>query len=270
MNLASLLHACPVTRISLVSVSPISIEQRTITLDGETIHYVLRRSSRRKRTVQLQSDPSGQLTLLAPSAISDRDIESFFKSHSKWVFNHLHKPLFETEEQRWKSESEVDYRGRRLRIKTESTNRSKIAVPTVTRSLEGDIIFVAIPKSCDDDGVNEVASTAILTWFRSEAEDYLVNRMKTWIDLTGWQPSRIRISDARHRWGSCSAKGSINLSWRLITLPDELSDYVIVHELAHLRELNHSPRFWTLVESVMPDYRSRRASMRRYAPHQRV
>ena len=71
----------------------------------------------------------------------------------------------------------------------------------------------------------------------------------------GVKPRQLKLSDAKRRWGSCSAKQSINLNWRLIMLDDSLIDYVVVHELAHLLELNHSADFWRIVESVLPDHR---------------
>jgi len=73
------------------------------------------------------------------------------------------------------------------------------------------------------------------------------------------RPAAIRVTSARTRWGSCSAKGSICFSWRLMRMPPEFIEYVVVHELAHLLELNHSPRFWAVVRSVLPDYEQRRA-----------
>ena len=69
---------------------------------------------------------------------------------------------------------------------------------------------------------------------------------------------RIRIGDQRTRWGSCSSKGTISYSWRLILMPEEIQDYVVVHELAHRREMNHSPKFWSIVASVLPDYQKRK------------
>ncbi|NCV71165.1 MAG: M48 family peptidase, partial [Betaproteobacteria bacterium] len=75
-------------------------------------------------------------------------------------------------------------------------------------------------------------------------------------------PARWQLSSARTRWGSCNAKSVIRLNWRLIHKDPMLIDYVVVHELAHLKELNHSPRFWAIVESVLPDYRERKRLLR--------
>lgn len=80
----------------------------------------------------------------------------------------------------------------------------------------------------------------------------------------GFSPNSIKFRKQRRRWGSCSAKGSINISHRLIVAPQELLDYVIIHELAHLAEMNHGKRFWALVRAACPDYRERRRMLAEY------
>jgi predicted metal-dependent hydrolase len=81
--------------------------------------------------------------------------------------------------------------------------------------------------------------------------------------MTGYAPASIRISDARRRWGSCTYNGGLNFSWRLIQAPLEIVDYVIVHELVHLRQHDHSKKFWDKVEALMPDYERRREWLRK-------
>ncbi len=97
---------------------------------------------------------------------------------------------------------------------------------------------------------------------RKYAHAYLHGRTAEWAKRLGITYRRLAIRDTKTRWGSCSSKENINLHWKLALLPKELCDYVIVHELCHRREMNHSPRFWGLVEQVFPDYKKRKAALR--------
>jgi predicted metal-dependent hydrolase len=95
-----------------------------------------------------------------------------------------------------------------------------------------------------------------------EACQKLPARCRELGELTGYRPARVRISAARTRWGSCSPAGSISLNWRLAMAPQAVIDYVIIHELAHLAEMNHSARFWRRVEQHVPDHRQHRRWLR--------
>ena len=105
-----------------------------------------------------------------------------------------------------------------------------------------------------------------LAWYRRRAGEVLKERIAWYAPLVGVAVPPVTIKDMHSRWGSCSAKGRVNLYWGLVALPLELADYVVVHELAHLLELNHSPAFWRGVERVLPDYRERRKRLRSEGP----
>lgn len=93
---------------------------------------------------------------------------------------------------------------------------------------------------------------------RSLACAVFEQKVSLYAKLMGVSYGRITIRDQKTRWGSCSGKGNLNFNWRLILAPEEVLDYVVVHELAHRREMNHSPRFWAQVAAVLPDYQKRR------------
>lgn len=97
---------------------------------------------------------------------------------------------------------------------------------------------------------------------RQQAEVKLRERCRYFTELTGLRPKSVRITSAIRRWGSCGAKGTINFSWRLALVPEAVADYVVVHELVHLVEPNHSRSFWAKVRQVMPDFRARRRWLR--------
>lgn len=98
-------------------------------------------------------------------------------------------------------------------------------------------------------------------WYRAQAADHVARRIAHYGPRLGVRPRRVSIRDQRLQWGSCSSAGAINLNWRLMLTPGELADYVIVHELCHLRHLDHSARFWALVSEVIPDHQRRRRAL---------
>ena len=102
----------------------------------------------------------------------------------------------------------------------------------------------------------------LLTFYRKAAKALLPSAVERFAPLVGKAPQQVRITSAKTRWGSCSAKGGLNFSWRLLCAPPEAMDYVVVHELAHLIEFNHSSRFWAIVEGILPDYKARRQSLK--------
>jgi predicted metal-dependent hydrolase len=107
----------------------------------------------------------------------------------------------------------------------------------------------------------EIAPEQLDVW-RREAAAYLPARVAHYAALMGLIPAAVKITAARTRWGSCSAKGNLNFSCRLMGQPPEAIDYVVVHELCHLRHMNHSADFWRLVASVLPDYKERAALLK--------
>lgn len=98
--------------------------------------------------------------------------------------------------------------------------------------------------------------------YKERARVLIEAQVRKWIAVYGVTYGRVAIRDQKSRWGSCSRKGNLNFSYRLIFLPPELIEYVVVHEICHLREMNHSRRFWDLVAESVPDYRARRRELR--------
>lgn len=100
--------------------------------------------------------------------------------------------------------------------------------------------------------------------YKKQAKEYLGMKCRYFSQIMGFHPGQVKINSAKTRWGSCNRKGSVNFTYRLLFVPEELIDYVVVHELAHLKEMNHSDRFWSVVAQTMPDYKARRKRLREY------
>lgn len=243
-------------------------ETREIHINGESVSYTLQRSRRRRRTIQLQVTKDEGIKLLVPDNMRQRDIQTFLESRTDWITQHMHILKREENSRKWREGEKILFRGKELTLGIDMAPTGifdRFKYSTAIKSLEGDAIRIKLRVGVKPEEISQEVEETVYQWYRQEASIYLNDRIATWADLTGWHPTRVRIGDARRRWGSCSNKKSINLNWRLIMLPDELSDYVLVHELAHIKELNHSREFWRYVESVLPDWRERRNAIREHS-----
>ena len=111
------------------------------------------------------------------------------------------------------------------------------------------------------DGTDAEKKTSMITLYRELAQLIIPKRVSIYSKKSGLKPEKIQINSASTRWGSCSGFKTLSFSWKLVQLPLDVIDYVAVHELSHLQEMNHSPAFWTVVGSIMPDYISRRKKL---------
>lgn len=102
------------------------------------------------------------------------------------------------------------------------------------------------------------ARAKMIAWYKQKAQEIITERVKYYSEITGWRFTSLSITGAQKRWGSCGPQGALHFSWRLVMAPPAIIDYVVVHELAHIPERNHSPRFWNKVGRVLPDYKERR------------
>ena len=218
-------------------------------LDGQAVNYILHRSHGRRR-ISLSVDERG-LRVGAPLRASLREIETVMHDHARWVirklsdWNDKRAPA-----RRWESGETLAYLG--LLLKLEVTQGASAVLLTPPQ------VHIRSPD-------RSPAAVAALAkhWLRGQALEHFHRRIEHFRPHVTLETVALRLSNARSRWGSCHASGRISLNWRLIHMPQHLIDYVVVHELAHLREMNHSPRFWAVVGSVIPDYTARRREIRR-------
>lgn len=220
-----------------------------IRLGDKVTCYTIKRS-RRRGSITLTIDEQG-LRVGAPWRASQRTIEDQIRKHGAWVL----RKLVEWQERRvpprrWHDGETLMLLGEPLRLTLASAPRPP--------ARDGDRLLVGVSMhNTADDIANQV-----IAWLRQQALACFHVRVAHYLPLLAVQTPEIRLSNARTRWGSCHGKGRISLNWRLVQVPLSLVDYVIVHELAHLREMNHSPRFWRMVGRVIPDYDARRREIR--------
>lgn len=122
--------------------------------------------------------------------------------------------------------------------------------------LDGPLLRVCLPP--ERQGSQTAITYLLINWYAEQARQHLSKKTLTWARIIGVKPISVTIRNQKSRWGSCSSSGSINYNWRVIFAPPQVIDYLVVHELCHLIEPNHSARYWQLVESFLPDCKASR------------
>ena len=150
-----------------------------------------------------------------------------------------------------------------------SHSLSIISADTLKVSKHGRIITLHLPSSMttDDTTVRQELGQYVIKALRQESKSYLPRRVKYLAEQHGFLYEQVRFSHSSSRWGSCSSKGTISLNIALMMQPFELIDYVIVHELCHTKQMNHSKQFWDLVASILPDFKQLKSALAESAPH---
>ena len=218
--------------------------ERSIALHGRHVDYKLVRR-RGRRGVGLKIDGTG-MTVAASLTTPLGSIEDMIGKNSQWVLKKLdewsHRRILP---QRWQTGAAVTFMGDSLTLMIdEGATRSH-----VEQSMGH--LFVRLAKA-DPAAVEKI----VQAWYRRQALPHLAQRAFFFSKLHGLTPPRVFLSSANSRWGSCNARREVRLSWRLIKARPALIDYVVCHELAHLRHMDHSPAFWLEVERMCPAYRA--------------
>lgn len=203
-------------------------------------NYELSRSDRRTLSIKISRD--AKVLVYAPRRMSLKHIEDFLFEKREWVIKNLAK----VQERKAVSDSFVPggesgllLLGREYPLVTVSGRRA---------GFDGDSFFVPDGLSADD------MTSALKEVYRSLSKDYLTRRTYELADRFDEAVASVKINSARTRWGSCTSKGNINLSLFLVMAPPDAVDYCIIHELSHLKHMDHSAAFWRLVASRCPDY----------------
>lgn len=229
---------------------------RVIRLGDGFVEYELRRSTR--RTIGLSVGELG-LTVTAPHWVEQAKVDQVLVERADWIQRKLADSRARVARRasqgpRWEHGSRLYFLGEALTLQVEHARRA-----TVRR--DGALLRIALPDGSDAPRTEQIRGRT-QGWLKVQAREVFDARLAHFAARLGTGPRRWMLSSARTRWGSCSADRSIRLNWRLVHFPPTIVDYVVCHELAHLREMNHGPRFWATVGSVFPDYDDARAWLR--------
>lgn len=231
--------------------SPKNSKNRDFT-DEEFGLISVARSSGARLSVRLNA--SGALKLTAPAWISQRQILNFIEQNRSAIRHNL----LESPRRRVYREGEAIGKNHLLKI---------VAGETLSISVRPNFLVLNLPKnqSIDEPEVQNLIRSKVAQILRRQARNYLPERLSYLARKHGFSYQKIRLSHATTRWGSCSSRGTISLNISLMTLPNELIDYVIIHELCHTRHMNHSRSFWQEVAQILPNYKLYEKQLKRYS-----
>ncbi len=227
----------------------------SVDLDGREIEFTLKRSGR--RTIGFTISRDG-LAVAAPMRASDREIRRALVTKSGWILSKLDawaaRPA--APDLVLESGASLPWLGGELTLDL----RGEGVRTTVRR--EGDLLILKHDPDLAGELRTRTLTKALQRFYKREGEVLMAPKVEAYASQLGRPVRKVIVRDQKRRWGSCASDATIRLNWRLMGFPEDLIDYVCAHEAAHLVEPNHSPAYWRVVESLMPDWKPRRQRMR--------
>lgn len=230
-------------------------EARSVMLGGQHVPYTLKVSARARR-LRLVVRPGSGLEVVVPRGMSPAAHEPFLREKEQWILATLERVARQSvaaAPQPVVEGRRLPFAGRELLLAL----RTGAPAGRFRAGLAGDTLTLALPYHDHD-----VARAALEVWYRRQAPRIFAERLEVCNQRYSFTYGHVSIKGQKSRWGSCSRLGNLNFNWRLLLAPLPVLDYVVVHELCHLKELNHGPRFWKLVALGCPDYATHRRWLR--------
>lgn len=201
------------------------------------------KSSKRRKTVGLRISGSGDLVVFTPHRITERTVIKIIKQHETWIFKQIQNNP--TQQLALTEGSTIYYMGEKHQLHFEVNKKQSVQLNTDTLTIKNTTKALSLENKVKEQ---------LEKWYINTARDIIEDRVYYYAKLIQEPVEKIRLKNTQTRWGSCSSKRNININWRLIMAPFNVMDYVILHEVCHLKHLNHSSSFWKLVAEIMPDY----------------
>ena len=223
---------------------PMPVRQELLKIDGRLLEVRVRLNPRARRMIVRVNPATGEISVTAPSRRGLSAALDFARGEREWIAGQLAKapgPVLLA------IGAEIPFLGRAHRIEAAARGPAPVWADEGVIRVRGDVAH---------------APRRVLDFLKREARKACETRVLAHAAQVGAKPSRITVRDTASRWGSCSTARALSFSWRLILAPSFVLDYVVAHEVAHLREMNHSPRFWAHVRSLVPDLEAAQAWLR--------
>ena len=229
----------------------------------KTIEYRIKRG-KRKKTVAINITPTAQVIVLTPYFITKGDISKIVKKKARWI---LEKQEFFRAlaalypEKEFISGEQILYLGHKYRLKVKQVGKECPGEP----KLVGRRIYISVNKNLSPEDKKKIIKDALINWYFSKSKQIIKSRVNRYSKMLDIKPKDIKIKNQKKRWGSCSSNGILRFNWRVAIAPISIIDYIVVHELSHLKIKNHSSDFWKLVSLALPDYQERRDWLKNHA-----
>jgi predicted metal-dependent hydrolase len=222
-----------------------NLQVKNIEINDITYNYVIVKR-RGIKNIRLRIDRDGILKISMPWYIPKREAKNFLYENKKWIEKNFDILNF--------NKNKYYYLGDEIKIVKKVVHD----VSGINCFLKDNIFYI------ESTGKNIINETKIFDeWLRKKAEFYIISKLEEISDKFGFKYNFARIKDMKSRWGSCSSKKNLSFNFKLIYFKPEVIEYVIVHELCHLKEMNHSKNFWILVESIIPNYKTYRNELKK-------
>ncbi len=216
---------------------------RNIAINGKNYNCKVKKSSRARR-IRLQIKRETGLELIVPDKTDIKIAEHFLNDHLRWIEKHISK---------LENSGKFYFLGDEIDVEHQFDLFN--AKPVIKLSKKRLII------SSNDEKIDR--KKIYEEWLIGNARKYLIHRANLLADRHGFRFNKIAVRRQSSRWGSCSSRGNLSFNYKLMRMRKKVIDYVIVHELCHLREMNHSKKFWKIVGDILPDYKSLRAELKK-------
>ena len=223
---------------------------------------VILKKSNKAKYLGIRIKPFAGVIVTVPKRVSYWEAKEFAKKNDKWIFKHLSKiEKFESEQPIFDENTTFKTKEHKLIIIKSDIDKTRIRIANSE-------IVVNYPstKDVNSNSIQEDIKFAITETFRFEAKKYLPQRVNELSNSFGFSYNRLFLKNLKSRWGSCSGRNNINLNIHLMQLPNELIDYVILHELTHTIHKNHSKNFWSALDNVFPESKIADKKLKGYSP----
>jgi predicted metal-dependent hydrolase len=237
------------------------IERSEVRWGTATIPYQVRRSDRRA-TVSIAVQASGDVVLTAPASTPIPRLDRVVLEKAPWIVERVRRKsdLPPPMQREFVSGETILYLGRHYRLRVVANGEAE------STRLERGRLVVTIPSDLGEARRSDLVRRSVVGWYRERASDRFQAVVASWAERLCVSVPRVLVRDQPQRWGSCDPKGTLRLNWRIVQASPRLIDYVVAHELVHLRHRDHGPAFWATLGRVMPDYETRREDLRRLGP----